>query len=286
MSVDGEAAWGLLGSSTDDLVTEGTVRGAIDAALAAGEIQQEALGRLGRADVRSKSSRRDLVTTVDVASERAIVSRLRALRHAHAIEAEEEVHDQEDGRPRWFVDPLDGTVNFFHGLPLFCVSIGLYRGPEPVLGVVHAPALGETFVSAAGAGAHRLGEAIGDQRGLSVASETTQLADAVLATGFPYRRGELEHSNLENFSRFFHEVRGMRRMGSAALDLAFVAAGRLDGFWELHLSPFDVAAGAALVLEAGGVVTDARGGQEWLRGGSIVAGPGVLAEQMRGRIEA
>ena len=103
-----------------------------------------------------------------------------------------------------------------------------------------------------------------------MASETTQLADAVLATGFPYRRGELEHSNLENFSRFFHEVRGMRRMGSAALDLAFVAAGRLDGFWELHLSPFDVAAGAALVLEAGGVVTDARGGQEWLRGGSTM----------------
>ena len=119
-----------------------------------------------------------------------------------------------------------------------------------------------------------------------MASETRDLADAVLATGFPYRRGELEHSNLENFCRFFHEVRGMRRMGSAALDLAFVAAGRLDGFWELHLSPFDVAAGAALVLEAGGVVTDARGGQEWLRGGSIVAGPWELAAQMRGRIEA
>ncbi len=279
-------AWAALGSSDDELVTEETIRGAIDAAFAAGRIQEEALGHLGRADVRSKSSRRDLVTTVDVASERAIVSRLRALSGNHAIEAEEEVHDEDDGRPRWFIDPLDGTVNFFHGLPLFCVSIALYRGTAPVLGVVHAPALGETFVSAAGAGAHRVGRAGSGQAPLSVAAETQELADAVLATGFPYRRGELEHSNLENFSRFFHEVRGMRRMGSAALDLAFVAAGRLDGFWELHLSPFDVAAGAALVLEAGGTVTDARGGQDWLRGGSIVAAPRELAVLMRARIEA
>ncbi|MEE2939362.1 MAG: inositol monophosphatase family protein [Planctomycetota bacterium] len=286
MSDVGDLAWASLETSTDELVTEETVRGAVEAAFDAGRIQRDALGRLGRADARSKSSRRDLVTTVDVASERAIVSRLRAINGAHAIEAEEEVHDEDDGRPRWFVDPLDGTVNYFHGLPLFCVSIGLYRGLEPVLGIVHAPALGETFVSAAGAGAHQLRGAHAGAAPLSVAAETCELADAVLATGFPYRRGELEHSNLENFSRFFHEVRGMRRMGSAALDLAFVAAGRLDGFWELHLSPFDVAAGAALVLEAGGAVTDARGGQDWLRGGSIVAAPGELAALMRSRIEA
>lgn len=282
----GGSAWTCLSGSPDDLVTEETVRVAVGAALAAGEIQSGARGQLGRADVRSKSSRRDLVTTVDVESERAIVSRLRALSSPHAIEAEEEIHDADDGRPRWFVDPLDGTVNFFHGLPLFCVSIALYRGPQPVLGVIHAPALGETFVSAAGAGAHLLSASgVGHER-LSVASETEQLADAVLATGFPYRRGELEHSNLENFGRFFYEVRGMRRMGSAALDLAFVAAGRIDGFWELHLSPFDVAAGAALVLESGGSVTDAEGGQAWLRGGSIVAAPEGLGALMRSRIEA
>lgn len=280
------SAWTCVSDSPDELVTEETVRGAVAAALAAGEIQSGARGRLGRADVRSKSSRRDLVTTVDVESERAIVSRLRALSKPHAIEAEEEIHDEDDGRPRWFVDPLDGTVNFFHGLPLFCVSIGLYRGTQPVLGVIHAPALGETFVSAAGAGAHILAASGVGQERLSVARETEQLADAVLATGFPYRRGELEHSNLENFGRFFYEVRGMRRMGSAALDLAFVAAGRIDGFWELHLSPFDVAAGAALVLEAGGSVTDAAGGQDWLRGGSIVAAPETLGALMRGRIEA
>ena len=100
---------------------------------------------------------------------------------------------------------------------------------------------------------------------------TAGLDEAVLATGFPYRRGELEHSNLENFSRLFYGVRGLRRMGSAALDLANVAAGRLDGFWELHLSSFDVAGGALLVREAGGLVSDADGGQDWLRGGHIVA---------------
>jgi myo-inositol-1(or 4)-monophosphatase len=106
----------------------------------------------------------------------------------------------------------------------------------------------------------------------------------VLATGFPYRRGELEHSNLENFGRFFYDIRGVRRMGSAAIDLAFVAAGRLDGYWELHLSPHDVAAGTLLVREAGGLVTDARGGDDWLRGGSIVAaGPGVH-EAIRERV--
>ena len=281
-----DAAWACLRSSVDSLVTEETVRAAVESAVAAGEIQTGALGRLGIADVRSKSSRRDLVTTVDVASERAIVRRLRSLSQPHAIEAEEETHDEEDGGPRWFVDPLDGTVNFFHGLPLFCVSVALYRGSQPVLGVVHAPALGDTFVSAAGAGAHWLGGAGTGHQRLSVAHETRELADAVVATGFPYRRGELKHSNLENFNRFFHDVRGIRRMGSAALDLAFVAAGRLDGFWELHLSPFDVAAGAALVLEAGGSVTDAGGEQDWLRGGSIVAAPEGLAAFMRARIEA
>lgn len=281
-----DVVWQALSTSDDPLVTEETVRAAVDAAAAAGEIQRSALGHLGREDVSSKSSRRDLVTRVDVESERVIVERLRGLSDPHAIEAEEEVHDEETGGPRWFVDPLDGTVNFFHGLPLFCVAIGLYRGTDPVLGLVHAPALGETFASALGAGAHRVGDPAEGSTPISVAHETRELADAVLATGFPYRRGELEHSNLENFGRFFYDVRGMRRMGSAALDLAFVAAGRLDGFWELHLSPFDVAAGAALVLEAGGEVTDADGGQTWLRGGSIVAAPKELASQMRPRVEA
>lgn len=265
-------------------VTADVVRAAMQAAFDAGKIQGDAHGRLGRGDVRTKSSRRDLVTDVDVACERCIVETLRAVRPDWTIEAEEEVVDADTGGLRWFVDPLDGTVNFFHALPLFCVSIGLYDGPKPVFAVVHAPLLGETFVAAEGAGAFSLRP--GQDPVVLEISETKTLADAVVGTGFPYRRGELEHSNLENFSRFFYDVRGLRRMGSAALDLAFVAAGRLDAFWELHLSPFDLAAGALLVLEAGGTVTDGDGAQGWLRSGTIIAGPAELASAMVERIES
>jgi len=247
------------------------------AARDAGEILLDHFGRLDPREIGRKSSARDLVTAADVASERLLVERLRAAAPEHSIEAEEEVRDAADDRPRWFLDPLDGTVNFVHRLPMFCVSMGLFIAGEPELAVVHAPLLGETFLAARGAGATVNG------RPMSV-TNTSELGEAVLATGFPYRRGELEHSNLENFSRIFYDVRGLRRMGSAALDLAFLADGRFDGFWELHLSPHDVAAGALLVQEAGGLVTDAGGRQGWLRGGSIVAAGTALHEKIRARI--
>lgn len=257
-------------------VDRALVVAAIDAVVAGGDVHLAMLGRLASEDVRTKSSRRDLVTQADVESERLIVGRLRAAAPGHAIEAEEETSDALSDAPRWFLDPLDGTVNFVHEIPMFCVSLALYRGEVPVFGVVHAPRIGETFVAAEECGTW-LVESDGRARRLHV-SETADLGEAILATGFPYRRGELEHSNLENFGRFFYDVRGMRRIGSAALDLAYVAAGRIDGFWELHLSPFDVAAGALLVREAGGVVSDAGGGDAWLRGGQIVAsGPGLAA---------
>lgn len=248
------------------------------AAIDAGELLLEQQGRLAASEVRSKSAARDLVTRVDLESERRIVARLRAAFPAHAIEAEEEVRDARDeGRPRWFLDPLDGTVNFVHGLPAFGVSIALYLGREPLVGVVHLPRLCETFCAARGAGASS------DGRPIRVSSAAS-LSEALLATGFPYRRGELAHSNLENFGRFFYDVVDLRRMGSAAMDLAYVAAGRLDGFWELHLEPHDVAAGALLVREAGGLVTDADGGEDWLRGGHVVAAPPALHEAIRERI--
>ncbi|MCA8980395.1 MAG: inositol monophosphatase [Planctomycetes bacterium] len=249
---------------------------ATSAAHDAGKILLEHYGRLKA--VRAKSSARDLVSEADVASERLLVSRLRAARPKHHIEAEEEVRDVIDPRvPRWFLDPLDGTTNYVHRLPIFAVSMGLYLGGLPQLAVVHLPLLGETFTATLGGGA----QLNGDELRVSPAGS---LGEAVLATGFPYRRNELEHSNLENFNRFFYDVRGMRRMGSAATDLAYVAAGRLDGFWELHLSPHDVAAGALLVREAGGVVTDARGDDDWLRGGSIVAAGPALHEAIRERV--
>lgn len=250
---------------------------ALAAARDAGEVLLSFLGRLEPARIGAKSAARDLVTEADLASEHLLVARLRAAFPGHAIESEEAVRDAPDGRPRWFLDPLDGTVNFVHGLPCFAVSLGLWLEGVPEVAVVHAPRLGETFHAVRGGGAW-----LGSQR-LSVSS-TASLAEALLATGFPYRRQELANNNLANFAGLILEVRDLRRLGSAALDLAYVAAGRLDGYWELHLAPHDVAAGALLVREAGGVVSDLDGGEDWLRGGHLVAaGPG-LVEHLRTRL--
>jgi len=265
-------------SALDDAERTAILAVAVEAAVRAGAVLMEHFGALQADEVTTKSSARDLVTAADVASERLLVETLRAAYPGHAIEAEEEVCDApDDSRPRWFLDPLDGTVNYVHRLPCFAVSMGLWSAGVPEVAVIHAPKLGETFTAVRGGGAKLNGRTIH-------VSDAQSLAESILATGFPYRRGELEHSNLENFGRFFYDVRGVRRMGSAAMDLAWVADGRLDGYWELHLSPHDVAAGALLVREAGGVVTDADGGEDWLRGGHIVAaGPGIHAA-IRARI--
>lgn len=256
------------------------LREAEAAARAAGEILLAQFGRIDRAEVTSKSVARDLVTKADVAAERELVARLRRAFPGHAIEAEEEVSDaRDDSRPRWFLDPLDGTVNFVHGIPVFSVSMGLYVGTEPLVAVVHAPKLGETFTARRGGGAHV------DGRVMRV-SDCERLADAVLATGFPYRRNELPNNNVANFDALILAIRGIRRMGSAAVDLAYVAAGRFDGYWELHLSPHDVAAGALLVREAGGFVRDVAGGEDWLRGKNVVAAGKGIFEELRGRVRA
>jgi myo-inositol-1(or 4)-monophosphatase len=238
---------------------------AVAAARAGGEILLGHLGAIERGSVARKSSARDLVTRADLESERAIVALLRAAFPAHAIEAEEEVQDDATRTsPRWFLDPLDGTVNFVHALPCFAVSLACWVDGSPEVAVVHAPRLGELFHATRGGGAW-----LGSER-LSV-SHTRALGEALLATGFPYRREQLVPSNLEHFARFFPRVRDLRRLAAAALDQAWTAAGRFDGFWEFHLAPHDVAAGGLLVCEAGGRVSDAAGGAAWLRGGSIVA---------------
>ena len=250
-----------------------------DAAVEAGELLLDGFRSLTEDAVRSKGIERDLVTDLDVASERLLVERIRAVFPGHAIEGEEEVLDPLELKGyRWILDPLDGTINFVHGLPAFAVSVALYEDDEPLVGVIHAPLLGETFTAISGQGAR------GPAGALRV-RQTDRLGEALLATGFPYGRNELEHDNLANFGRFFYDVRGMRRMGSAAVDLAYLAAGRFDGFWELHLGPHDVAAGALLVREAGGLVTDGSGGDEWLRGGSIVAAGPKLHPELLARIE-
>jgi myo-inositol-1(or 4)-monophosphatase len=250
---------------------------ALAAAREAGELLMGHFGRLDPARIASKSAARDLVTEADLASERVLVAALRAAFPEHAIEAEELVRDEASARPRWFLDPLDGTVNFVHRLPCFAVSLGLWADGRPEVAVVLAPRLGETFHAVRDGGAF-----LGTER-LRVSS-TDVLGEAILATGFPYRRTGPRASNLENFAALLPEVRDLRRMGSAALDLAYVAAGRYDGFWELHLAPHDVAAGALLVREAGGRVTDLDGGEDWLRGGNVIAAGPALHATLRPRL--
>ena len=262
-----------------DLDLSAALQVAVDSARQAGELLLDGYQRLDDDSVRSKGIERNLVTDLDVASERLLVERIRAVFPDHAFEGEEEVIDPVEVRgPRWILDPLDGTINFVHGLPAFAVSVALYFDDDPLVGVIHVPLLNETFSAIAGEGAFGPGGA------LKVRS-TEKLSEAVLATGFPYGRNELEHDNLANFGRFFYDVRGMRRMGSAAVDLAYVAAGRFDGFWELHLGAHDVAAGALIVREAGGIVTDAGGGEDWLRGGNIVAAGSALHPKILERVE-
>jgi myo-inositol-1(or 4)-monophosphatase len=226
-----------------------------------------------RGNATSKGLRRDLVTDADRASEAAILEVIRRARPSDAVIAEETAAKAAPGGRTWIVDPLDGTVNFAHGIPLFSVSVGLVVDGAPAVGVVQAPAMGELYAGAVGRGATLGGAPIR-------VSGTQTLADAILATGFAYDLENLADQNLDNLAAVAKKARGIRRLGSAALDLAWVAAGRLDGFWELHLSPWDVAAGAALVRAAGGRVTDMTGGDDWLFGRHIAATCGPYHDEL------
>lgn len=250
----------------------------IDAARAiaeeAGALLMERFGRLTRAEIERKGPR-DFVTAADKEAEALIVSRLSAAFPGHAILAEEGGGREAAGRPTWVVDPLDGTTNYLHGIPVFAVSIGLVDAGRPVLGVIHAPALSTTWWGGPGQGAWE------NERPVSV-SVTPSVPDSLLATGFAYGIDRLADDNLDNLARVARKARGIRRLGAAAVDLAWVASGRLDGFWELHLNAWDVAAGAALVRAAGGRVTDFRAGEDWLFGRHLVASNGLIHEELRG----
>ncbi|MBI4465628.1 MAG: inositol monophosphatase [Acidobacteria bacterium] len=219
----------------------------------------------------------DLVTEADRASEALIVEQLRAYFPDHAIVAEEGSRYAGDSGYCWYVDPLDGTTNFAHGFPIFCVSLGLEKEGELVLGVIYDPTRDEMFVAEKGGGA-RL-----NNLPLRV-SRVNHLAEALVATGFPSRK---RHTNAN--IHFYHQLNmrshGVRRPGSAALDLAYVSAGRLDGFWEFHLKPWDLAAGKLLVEEAGGCVTDALGQPHRLESASIAASNQFLHAQLLGVFE-
>lgn len=211
----------------------------------------------------------DLVTEADLASERAIVAILRARHPEHDILAEEGDYGRRGADQRWIVDPLDGTTNFAHGFPWFAVSIALEVRGEVVLGAVFNPHNNELFVAERGKGATLNG------RPLRVSS-TNRLERALLATGFAYDHKTAPENNYEQFASFQRAAQAVRRAGVASLDLACVAAGRFDGFWEMKLKPWDVAAGVLLVGEAGGQVSDYAGAPMPLDRGEILASNGQL----------
>jgi myo-inositol-1(or 4)-monophosphatase len=206
----------------------------------------------------------DWVSDVDTASEQAVRDALAEGAPGIAFFGEES--GGERAALGWLVDPLDGTANFLHGFPAVGVSVGLVLDDRPIVGVVHAPLLGDTYCATAGGGATR--------NGTPLAVSTRAPAEAIPATGFPFRRKDRLPAYLEVFHEAFEAVEDLRRAGAASLDLAWTAAGVFDGFFELALGPWDVAAGALLVREAGGVVTDWTGDPDaWLGSGDIVAAP-------------
>jgi myo-inositol-1(or 4)-monophosphatase len=234
----------------------------------AGALLREYLHRPLRID--EKGRRADIVTDADRASERLIVERLRAAYPDASILGEESGMHEGTSRERWIVDPLDGTTNYAHKYPLFCVSVAYERDGVLQAGVVYAPFMDECFAAARGRGAFLNGRRIG-------VSAVPRVADALTCTGFhPSNFAE----NAHNFEAVSNVAQAVRRDGSAALDLAYVACGRFDAFWELDLQPWDVAAGTLLVLEAGGRVTQAGGSDARVERGSILATNGAVHDEM------
>ena len=265
------------------------------------------LGHLRAGEIDFKG-RRDLVTDADRAAEALLAEAIGREFPDDAILGEERVRKSGRSGRLWIVDPLDGTTNFVHSHPMFCVSVALAEGyreierahpryepnasgffapgelPRLRIAVIHAPQLREEFWAERGEGAWMRDTGAGAPRTMRV-SETKDLADALLATGFAYRMNEVANDNCANFTRVTRRARGIRRGGSAALDLAYVAAGRFDGFWELYLKPWDAAAGILLVEEAGGRVSDFRGRPRALEGTEVLASNGALHDALSSLLE-
>ena len=240
---------------------------AIELARAAGDLLQSEL--LGPRRIAFKGSPTNLVTEMDARAEALIVDRLLGAFPDDAILAEERGAQAGRSGRRWIIDPLDGTTNYAHGLPIYGVSIALEVGGRVQLGVVYDPSQRELFVAERGAGAF-----CNDAR-LSVSAATT-LDASLLATGFPYDIRVKDDNNLREYAAFAVRTRGVRRLGSAVLYLAWVAAGRFDGYWELRLGPWDVAAGGLMVEEAGGRLTAITGGPLDLEAPTVIASNGRI----------
>ena len=243
---------------------------ALRAAQAGGAILRECFGRVKSVEHKGEI---DLVTEADHQSEARIVSIIRAAYPAHRILAEETGDSGKASSFKWIIDPLDGTTNYAHGYPCFCISIAVEHDGQIRYGVIYDPLREELFTAEKGCGAFLNGHPI-------KVSTTQALNNSLLCTGFPYNVRQDMDSNLSNFRSFLMKSQAIRRDGSAALDLCYTAAGRFDGFWEQQLRPWDVAAGSLIVSEAGGSVSTYRGKPFSIYDTEIVASNGIIHEQM------
>lgn len=242
-----------------------------------GEFIRQEVDRLHHSQVETKSLH-NFVTYVDKASEQQLVARLQELLPEAGFIVEENTIDKQGESLRWVVDPLDGTTNFIHGVPVFSISIALLEGNDILLGVVYEINQDECFWAIKGQGAFLNGEPIR-------VTQAPTVHDSLLATGFPY----YDYSRLEKYMKLFtwclRNSHGVRRLGSAAVDLAYVACGRFDGFFEYSLSPWDVAAGTLLVREAGGQVTDFSGGDNPVFGKEIIATNKLIFDELLEKVQ-
>ena len=230
----------------------------------AGDFQLQHFRQIGAGEISDKGLNQ-LVSFVDVETEKLLVAGLQQLLpQAGFVTEESTIESNRNTEYTWIIDPLDGTTNFLHGLPAWCISVALCQHGKPIIGVVFAPVWNEMFTAVKGQGAWL------NQQKIEV-TQTANLADTLLATGFPYYEFEYMEPFLQTLRYFMKNTHGLRRMGSAAIDLAYTACGRFDGFFELGLNAWDVAAGALLVQEAGGIVADFKGGDDYLFGKTIIA---------------
>jgi len=245
---------------------------AIDAAREAGRYLREHVGKVRTISTKD-GEMRNLVSEIDRGSEAMIISRIRERYPEHEILAEEGGTGGTNPEYRWVIDPLDGTTNYLHGIPVYCVTIGLEHHGVLTAGVVYDPTHDELFVAERGSGAYLNGSRIR-------VSGTGSLMESVLVTGFPYDVATNPDRAIERFIGFLKASRGVRRLGSAALDLCWVAMGRFDGFWEVNLHPWDIAGGIVIVEEAGGEVSDFSGRTVNIEGRQILASNRRLHTEM------
>ena len=236
---------------------------AVAAAMDAGEIIVRNLGRISKDDIGLKEAS-DFVTRVDLESEEMIIRKIREVFPHHHFLSEEGTKERES-EYRWIIDPLDGTTNFIHGYPIFSVSIALEHEGETVIGVVFDPMRNEFFT------AEKENGSFLNSLPIRVSGVDT-MGRSLITTGFPFRKREFIDTYLRIFKGIFLKVSDLRRAGSAAIDLSYVACGRCEGFFEFGLSPWDMAAGALIIKEAGGIISDFGGGEDYLKTGNIVAG--------------